>query len=90
MPVTPQAERFSEGDAEADPGVGEQMQDLPFGVPVFEPRFETGDQRPPFDDGCGGVTALAGDFGEADRGLSELNHRPVVGVSRIGDTQDVR
>ncbi|BDH12847.1 hypothetical protein HOK021_40260 [Streptomyces hygroscopicus] len=83
-------ENVPERDTEADPGVGEQAQDLAFGVPVFEARFETGDQRPQFGDGFGGVTALAGDLGEADRGLAELDHCPVIGVSRVGDAQDVR
>ncbi|MFI0218243.1 hypothetical protein [Streptomyces lydicus] len=74
-------EHVDQGDAEAHAGSREQVQDVAFGVAVLDAGFEPGNERPQFGDGLGGVAGLAGDLGEPDGGLAELQHRPVVRVS---------
>jgi hypothetical protein len=56
-------------------------------------RSDTGltadDEWPQFGDCLGSEAGLAGDFSEPDAGLAEVQHRRVVGISSVGDTQDV-
>jgi hypothetical protein len=63
---------------------------LTFGLAVGEACFQPDDQRPQFANGISGTTALARDLGQPDGGISELEHRPEVGVAGTSDSKDVR
>lgn len=52
--------------------------------------FEAGDQRPKLVDRVCGPAGGAGEFGQADGGFSERDHRDVVGVGGVGHADQVR
>ncbi|MFJ3679990.1 hypothetical protein ACIPPN_30885 [Streptomyces diastaticus] len=83
-------QHVSQSRPETQPGVRKEPKDTSFGAPVPGAGFQASHKRPQFGDGLGRSPALAGDFGEPHGGGAELDHRPVVGVGRIGDAQDMR
>jgi len=82
-------EDVAEGHAEADAGSGQQGEDIALRVPIRNTSLQAGDERPQLGDGFGGVSGLAGDLGETDGGVAELQHRDMVGVRRVRHAQDV-
>lgn len=82
-------QHVAERDAEADTGAGQQTQHIGLGVAVSCSCFETGDERPELVDGSSCLTGLAGDLGQTQDTVGELDHGAVVPVGVVGDPEDV-
>ncbi|WP_020555741.1 hypothetical protein [Embleya scabrispora] len=65
-------------------GTAEEREYIAFDVAVGDASLRAGDEWPQFVDRLGGLSASAGDLGEADGGVSEPEHHGEVDVSRIG------